>query len=89
MRHTAEWPHLAGSGAASQWPVGILPASFAGRPLTFRSHGRDRQTLCSGLGNQNQSFYKSHARVNSQNIYWKSMEAVFNFGSNETRGLKS
>ena len=48
MRHTAEWLHLADWDAASQWPVGILPASFAGRPRVFHSRGRDRQTLYSG-----------------------------------------
>lgn len=73
-RHTAESPHLADWGAASQWPVGILPASFAGRPLAFRSRGRDRRTLCSGADKRNQrkqSFYKSRARVNRQNIHEK------------------
>lgn len=49
MHHTAEWPRPADWGAAWQWLVGTLPASFAGRPLTFRSRGRDRQTLCSGM----------------------------------------
>lgn len=48
VHRTAERPRLADSGAASQWLVGILPASFAERPLTFRSRGLDRQTLCSG-----------------------------------------
>lgn len=58
-RHTAEWPRPADWGAASRWPVGILPASFAGRPPAARSRGRDKQTPCSGvkIQNQNQNIY--------------------------------
>ena len=61
-RHTAEWLRLVGWGAALRSLVGILPASFAGRLLIFRSHDRDRQTLYSSEKEQNKN---SHLHLQS------------------------
>lgn len=54
VHHTAGWPRLVDWGAALQWLAGILPASFAGRLLTFRSHDHGKQTLCS-RGNESKT----------------------------------
>lgn len=65
VHHTAESPHPVDWDAALQWLVGILPASFAGKLLIFRSRGRDKQTLCSLVKGRKK---KEKSLVNVSNV---------------------